>query len=187
MSAQPHLGFGMDALLKARERDAQRAPLGSEERPARSAPEVPADAEIEEPWRTVHAWGGERFLPYDRWLPTAVCAITEPAAPTIHAAEDNIVGDCGDVRVMLVEDHGRWLMFVKTGKRKRATRRKDFASPFLAHAIQTAQAWYGVPSGGWRAEKKDGKQTADLPLQVSTLDEKVGIERGRDALVVDGQ
>jgi hypothetical protein len=27
---------------------------------------------------------------------------------------------------------------------------KDFASPYLAHAVRTAEAWYGPAAGGWQ-------------------------------------
>jgi hypothetical protein len=53
--------------------------------------------------------------------------------------------------VWLVRDRDRWLMFA--GSRAAGGRRKDFASPFLEHAMRTAEFWYGVPATGWRAEE----------------------------------
>ncbi len=168
--------YSIEALLKARERSAELKLLDGGAR--KTAPVAPVGAEVVEPWRTVHVWNGERFLPYDTWLPSAVCAMCEVTAPAIPAEAARVVGDCGEVRVLLVQEPGRWLMYVRTGSRKRATRRNEFASPYLAHALQTAEAWYGVPADGWRAEKTDGKQTEDLPSQA---------ERGLDGLAVDGQ
>lgn len=170
MSRAQHPGFGMAALVEARERDAQRALLGPEDRAPQAAfEEVPVDAEIQEPGRTVHVWDGKRFVPYLQWLARAVCAVKEPAEPTVPTGARSVVGDCGNVRVRLVEHHGRWLMFVDSGRRKQAVRRKDFASPFFEHAVKTAEQWYGAPGDGWRAENSDGSKTEDLyPQEVST-------------------
>jgi hypothetical protein len=38
------------------------------------------------------------------------------------------------------------------GSRGASGRRKDFASPYLEHAMRTAELWYGMPAEGWRAE-----------------------------------
>ena len=43
------------------------------------------------------------------------------------------------------KDGDRWLMFAGTQK----SRRRDFASPFLEHAIRTTEAWYGLAADGW--------------------------------------
>jgi hypothetical protein len=73
----------------------------------------------------------------------------------IPAGADCVAAYCGGTRVWLVRDGERWLMY--TGSRKAAGRRRDFASPFLAHAMRTAEEWYGAPDGGWRAEKKSNE------------------------------
>lgn len=186
MSASPHPGFGMDALLKAREKRSQMTLLRPEESQVRTVPDVPGDAQILEPGRTVHAWDGEKFVPWLQWLAGAVRALGEQVPPAIPVGADRVVGTCGDVRVTLIREPGRWLMFVRTGSSKRATRRRDFASPSLDHGIAAAEQWYGVASDGWRAEKADGK-TADLPSQGSTLEAEGSSERGRDGMAVDGQ
>lgn len=63
--------------------------------------------------------------------------------------------DCGDTRVWIVKDGERWLMYA--GSRQPDSRRKDFASPFRNHAMQTAEYWYGPPREGWQAEKHVAK------------------------------
>jgi len=62
---------------------------------------------------------------------------------------------CGSTRVWLVHDRNRWLMFA--GSRTAGGRRKDFASPFMEHAMRTAEHWYGAATNGWRAEES-GKE-----------------------------
>ena len=62
-----------------------------------------------------------------------------------------VTATCGGTRVWLVRDRDRWLMFA--GSRTASGRRKDFASPFLEHAMRTAEFWYGAPANGWRAEE----------------------------------
>ena len=61
-----------------------------------------------------------------------------------------LAANCGGTRVWLVRDRDRWLMFA--GSRTDGGRRKDFASPFLEHAIRTAECWYGAPTTSWRVE-----------------------------------
>jgi len=84
----------------------------------------------------------------------------------------------------LAKEGERWLIYV--GEIRVSNRRKDFASPFLAHAVRTAEAWYGVPAAGWHAEvRADGKQkpTSGVTAKNSPGQEADG-ERGRDD--VDG-
>jgi hypothetical protein len=38
------------------------------------------------------------------------------------------------------------------GSRTAGGRRKDFASPFMEHAMRTAELWYGPAANGWREE-----------------------------------
>jgi len=52
---------------------------------------------------------------------------------------------CGSTPVWLRKDGNRCLMLAGTQKRRRG----DFASPFLEHAIRTAEAWHGPAAGGW--------------------------------------
>jgi hypothetical protein len=54
--------------------------------------------------------------------------------------------------IRLMKDGERWLMFTRPGSAWR--RRKDFASPFLEHAVRTAEQWYGAPAEGWRLDKR---------------------------------
>ena len=67
--------------------------------------------------------------------------------------------DCGNTRVWIVNDGSRWLMY--SGAHRSENRRKDFASPFLNHAMQTAEYWYDPPRDGWHAEKHGTKSSSD--------------------------
>ncbi len=140
--------YGREALHRLRE---QQAAAQEPERQASLLEEIPADAPMVD--ATLTAWNGERFVDYDKWLATAPLARGVPpetGARDIPASAASVTADCGGTRVWLVRDGDRWAMFA--GARKASSRRRDFASPFLAHAIRTAEQWYGVPAGGWRAE-----------------------------------
>jgi hypothetical protein len=124
----------------------------------------------------ITVWNGERFLAYERWLATAP-VVREGKSPgqIVDATPATCVaGDCGGIRIWLVKAGERWLMYARS--RKGSSRRKDFASPFLEHAIRTAEQWYGVPPGGWRPEmtrnEKDVRKTARVPPQDHDLAEE---------------
>lgn len=167
--------YGREALRRMREQQ-ERAVQEPESQPSlleMVSPDAPTDE------ATVTVWNGDRFVAYDKWLATAPVAIEEPVQVgvcTMFAGATYVVGDCGATRVWLVKDGGRWLMYV--GSRKASARRRDFATPYLGHAIRTTEQWYGAADGGWRAEKGcDGKgpnQAADLPPQNSTDEEGAG-------------
>jgi len=74
--------------------------------------------------------------------------MTRPPIPPDAAC---VSANCGATRIWLVRDRDRWLMFA--GSRAAGGRRKDFASPFLEHAMRTAEFWYGAPSTGWFADE----------------------------------
>lgn len=105
---------------------------------------------------TLTVWNGQRFVAYDEWRVTAPVLVEDPGERTEHVVDSNCVADCAGTKVWLVRDGERWLMFV--GSRARGGRRRDFASPFLAHAMRTAEQWYGAPKDGWRAEDGGGKE-----------------------------
>lgn len=143
-----HMGFGLEALRRARQQEER---LGQPEPPL-LLEQVPLDAPYDDPEAVLHAWNGERWVPWQKWLASAPTETVVPALdkPAIPADVHCLFGDCGGTRLWLVRDGDRWLMFA--GSRKTSGRRKDFASPFLAHALRTAEQWYGAPKGGWRAE-----------------------------------
>lgn len=58
---------------------------------------------------------------------------------------------CGSTRVWLVRDGERWLMYAGSGRRGQRT---DFASPFLRHAMEVAEEWYGKASSAWDHERQ---------------------------------
>jgi len=106
----------------------------------------------------VTVWNGERFIAWQKWLSAAPIDSGGPeqkqAVTPVRAS--CMTADCGGTMVWLVRDGERWSMFV--GGRRAGNRRKDFASPFMEHAIRTVEAWYGAPAAGWRAEEKsDGR------------------------------
>lgn len=148
--------YGLEALRRLRDR--QEAQANNAAPPLSLLEEIPPDAPMDDAVLTV--WNGERFIAWDRWRATAPIEVEEPEQPVIPAGADCISADCGGTRVWLVRNGERWLMFV--GGRRAGNRRKDFASPFMEHAIRTAEAWYGAPAGGWRREeKRDGQQQND--------------------------
>lgn len=113
---------------------------------------IPPDAPMDDATLTV--WNGNRFVAYEKWLATAPIVREEKrpdhGIPFLPANTTCVTGECGGSRVFLVKDGERWLMYV--GSRKAGGRRRDFASPFLGHAIRTAEQWYGAATSGWRAE-----------------------------------
>ncbi len=171
-------------LLRERQQQAQAVP---QEHPASLLEHIPADAPMD--GATITVWNGDRFLAYDAWRATAPIEREETPEQNqqrIPADATCAAGECGSTRIWLVKDGERWLMYV--GSRKPNGRRRDFATPYIEHAIRTAEQWYGAVGGDWRAEKgSDGraKQAADLPPQDSTVEKGTGA-RGHDALDLEG-
>lgn len=138
------LTYGREALRRFREQ--QQNPADVRRHEIAPPPDAPTDD------ATLTVWNGERFLAYEKWLATAPLAIDEVQKPSVFQPGANCVtGTCGGVRIWVVRDGDRWLMFA--GARSARGRRRDFASPFLSHAIRTAEGWYGAPAGGWREEE----------------------------------
>ena len=123
--------------------------------------DVPADAPYEEAEAVLHVWVDDKFIPYAKWLasrPIGVESVAVEQSP-IPADATCVAGTCGGTRIWLVRDGDRWLMYA--GSRSASGRRRDFASPFLGHAIRTAEFWYGAPVNGWHAEgKRNGSGSA---------------------------
>lgn len=95
--------------------------------------------------------------------------------PPLHAT-DGVYAVCGQTPVHLIHDGERWLMVAGNGKHKK--RRKDFASPFLAHAIRTAVAWYGPARMDWQLEPR--------PSRTAREEERLlGIERAPELYSVE--
>jgi hypothetical protein len=124
------------------------------ERPARETPaelalaDIPADAEMDD-GIVIGFWNGERFVSWKKWLTTAPIH-REESEPALPEDARLVTAICGETPVWLARDGDRWLMFAGTQKR----RRRDFASPFLEHAIRTAEAWYGPAADGWQVEQE---------------------------------
>ncbi len=176
--------LGRDALRQYREQQAQLA-QEPECQPA-LLDQIPSDAPM--PDAALSVWNGQEWVTWDRWLATAPITREETPEARPAAPEDAtcVAGECGGTKVWLVKDGERWQMLV--GSRRAGGRRRDFATPYLEHAIRTAEFWYGAPGGGWRAEKgRDGKgrEAADLPPQDSTFEKGTG-ERGHDDLDLGG-
>lgn len=148
--------YSTEGLRRFREERAALAERLPEQRTLLA--QIPPDAPMEDAVITV--WNGERFVAYDKWLATAPVVTDETpapgASPSFAPGVDRVVGVCRGIRVWLVKDGDRWLMLV--GSRNASSRRRDFASPFLAHAIRTAEQWYGLPTGGWQQEGAGGHE-----------------------------
>jgi hypothetical protein len=148
--------YSRAAVRKAREeREARQLAAQTATAEATPAPltlaEIPVDAPADDAVLTV--WDGKRWVAYDTWLARAPIVRDEYASAQASSKHDVdnakfMVGNCSDSRVWLVRDGDRWLMFA--GSRGPGGRRRDFASPFLEHAIRTAELWYGTPATGWR-------------------------------------
>jgi hypothetical protein len=180
--------YGTEALRRMRE--LQEQAVQEPERQPSLLEQIPPDAPMAD--ATVTVWHGDRFVAYGKRLATTPLADVEkqPEDKTaIPVDADCVAGDCGGARIWLVKEGERWLMYVGS---RRSARRRDFATPYLGHAIRTAGQWYGAPGGGWRAEKgRDAKkpgtrEAADLPPQDSTTEEGTG-KRGHDDLDLDGE
>lgn len=176
--------YGREALRRLRERQAK--PVTPEDQPS-LLEQIPLDVPMDD--ATITVWNGQRFVAWDKWLATApiVCAEKpEDASLAVHQNATCVAGECGGTKVWLVKEGERWLMYV--GSRRAGGRRRDFATPYVEHAIRTAEQWYGAPSNGWHAEKgSDGRprETADLPPQGSTVEKGTG-ERRHDDVGLDG-
>jgi hypothetical protein len=150
------LAGSCEALRRLREQ--QSRPARESDCAPRLLEQIPPDAPMDD--ATITVWDGERFVAYEKWLATAPVAVdpVEQAAE-IRRDADWVWAVCGGMRIWLVRDGDRWLMFA--GSRKANGRRKDFASPFLAHAKRTAEHWYGAPAAGWHAERNGSGEDAD--------------------------
>jgi hypothetical protein len=150
------MSFGLEALRRFRAQ--QDGHTSNPDREQSLLAQVPPDAPMDD--ATIAVWNGQRFVAYDKWLVTAPIVREEnpnsEAATALHTGVSCVVGDCPGTRVWLVRDGERWLMYA--GSRKSGSRRRDFASPFLSHAIRTADQWYGVADSGWRTETGGGKE-----------------------------
>jgi hypothetical protein len=135
--------YSLDAWRRFREQK------GRPETPASSSPvitltDIPADAEMDD-GIVIGFWNGERFVSWEKWLATAPITV-DPAPASLALPEATAYrATCGGTPVWLRKDGDRWLMFAGTQK----SRRRDFASPFLEHAIRTTEAWYGLAADGW--------------------------------------
>jgi hypothetical protein len=175
--------YGREALRVLREKQA----VPQEDRKSSLFDQISPDAPMDDATLTV--WNGDRFVAYDRWLATAPIVREkkqQDAKPAIPGDATCVAGECGGTKVWLVKDGERWLLFV--GSRKPNGRRRDFATPYVEHAIRTAEQWYGTAGGGWRAEKgRDGRaEAADLYPKDSPVEKGTG-KGGLDDLDLDGR
>ena len=169
--------YGSEALRQLRERQAnqqepERQPSLLEQIP----PGAPMDA------AALCAWNGERFVDFERWRASVKVEsdLETPDPVAALAGATAVQATCGGTRIWLTRDGERWFMFA--GSRKASGRRRDFASPYLAHAIRTAEQWYGA-ADEWRGDKRDDDRkpasAQDLPPQ--------GALGGHDDVDLDGR
>lgn len=132
--------------------------------PARaSLADIPADAAMDA--EVLGCWNGERFVSWASWI-TGI-QLASPNVPG-EAAEKNIdcwFARCGNTAIWIVLDGPRWLMYA--GSRKEASRRKDFASPYSAHARRTAEEWYGTAIDGWHTRQRASRHQNAIPEEPS--------------------
>ncbi len=126
-------------------REEQERPKGDKPAPLTLA-DIPADAEMDA-GIVIGFWNGERFVSWEKWLATAPI-LREKSTPALPEDARLVTAICGNTRVWLARDGDRWLMYAGS----RRSRRRDFASPYLAHAQRTAEAWYGPAASGWQVE-----------------------------------
>ncbi len=135
--------YSLDAWRRFREqKERPGKPAGAP--PATNLADIPADAEMDD-GIVIGFWNGERFVSREKWLATAPITVDPKPAATALPEAAVYRATCGKTPIWLRRDGGRWLMFAETRK----SRRSDFASPFLEHAICTAEAWYGPAADGW--------------------------------------
>jgi hypothetical protein len=157
--------YSRDIIRRVREE--QENPTATPEASPPLLAAIPPEAPMDD--ATITVWDGERWLDYAQWRRSHPVAREDPPADArlaIPAETVCVAGACGERRICLIKDGERWLLFA--GARKAGGRRKDFATPFLAHAIRTAEAWHGAPRDGWRAENRDEKgihEAARVPPQ----------------------
>lgn len=137
--------YSLAAWRKYREEQAQPKQASPREL---TLADVPADAVMDEGIVTGF-WNGERFVSWENWVATMPVLRAE-SLPVLPEEARLVTGVCGKTRVWLARDGDRWLMYAGT----RRSRRRDFASPYLAHAVRTAEAWYGPCAGGWEVERE---------------------------------
>ena len=142
---------------------------------------APPDAEYEQPKKAIHVWYEGRFIPYDTWLARGPVAIEEQPPQSVSASATGAMAQCGATTVWLVQDGSRYLMYA--GAKDAAHRRRDFASPYIEHAMLTAELWYGPAAGSWRLTGKEERgadrnsETEDVPAE----------DIGHGRLDLDGQ
>lgn len=137
--------YSLAAWQKYREEQAQ--PSREESAPLTLAG-IPADAEMDD-GIVIGFWNGERFVSWKKWLAKAPILRAE-SAPALPEDARRVTAVCGQTRVWLAREGDRWLMYAGS----RQSRRRDFASPYLAHAQRTAEAWYGPAIGCWQVEQE---------------------------------
>lgn len=137
--------YSLAAWRKYRKEQAQPKQASSEEV---TLADIPADAEMDE-GIVIGFWNGERFVSWEKWLATAPVLRAE-STPGLPEEARLVTAVCGKTRVWLARDGDRWLLYAGTKR----NRRRDFASPYLAHAQRTAEAWYGPATAGWQVERE---------------------------------
>lgn len=140
--------YSLEAWRRFRERKELKPESATTTSP--SLADIPPDAEMDE-GIVIGFWNGERFVSWEKWLATAPLAVdASPKSSPLDASAYS--ADCGGTRIWLGKEGDRWLMFA--GSRKAGNKRRDFASPFVEHAMRTAEAWYGPAASGWQPETR---------------------------------
>ncbi len=104
------MSLGSAALRRFREQqDARARQTGGQ---GSLLEQVPVDAPYEAPDAALHAWNGQKWVPWSKWLATAPVA-GEKTMPESKIPADAacVTAHCGGTRVWIVRDGERWSMY----------------------------------------------------------------------------
>lgn len=149
--------YSLEAWRQFRERK-DRPETTAAVPPVFTLDDIPTDAEMAD-GLVIGCWNGERFVSWAEWIARAPLAVDPEPASRALPNSAAYIATCGSTLVRLARERGRWLMFAGT----RQTRRKDVASPFMEHAIRTAEAWYGPAADGWHAAEPTAAAQKEEP------------------------
>jgi hypothetical protein len=141
--------YSLEALREYRRRKAEAA--ADPPKAHLTLKDIPPEAPMEE-GIVFGCWNGEAFVSWEKWLATTPIAVqTTEQNVCLPDGARCITAECGSTKVWLAKEGDRWLMYANS--RRASDRRKDFASPFLEHAVRTAEQWYGAPVYDWHEER----------------------------------
>lgn len=129
--------------------------------PGAMAVESPEPAEG--PWgRGAEGWRNWVMESLDRQFAEYRAAGGAASLPPDPEKAVRAEADCLRGRVLLQRIGERVLMFTLQGRSRRRVR--HFATPYMAHAMRQAEAWFGAPARGWVLQFSPRKRTSNEVL-----------------------